>query len=125
MLAGLTGDSPPPQSSAAKASSTGTTSTTSGSTSASSATSVSAELRFASVNWERKKRAPNTNPRRSVDMPLTAEDRFLAVPWDPSEAPPRASASAPAPEISEDDEKAASEREAKLTVSAFFNKANW
>lgn len=116
VLAGLTGEAAPPTSS----SSSGTTRPTETISSAGSP-EMSAELRFASVNWERKKRVPTADPRRSVDVPLTVEDRFLAVPWEPSEAP----VAQARPPLSEEDEQSAEERARELSVGEFFKKASW
>jgi hypothetical protein len=80
---------------------------------------MSAELRFASVNWDREKRKRSVDPRRTVDMPLTAQDKFRAVPWDPADQ------QLPDPVFTEEDVATASQRSEELSVSNFFNKAHW
>jgi hypothetical protein len=116
MLSGLTGDGnkAAPR---AKSETTSTISTTSATSIARE--SMSAELRFASVNWDRERRKPVVDPRRSVDVPLTAQDKFRAVPWDPAEQV------LPDPVFTEEDMASAEQRSEQLSVNNFFKKINW
>ncbi len=119
MLSGLTGsEAEAPV--RAKSETTSTTSTTSTrSTTSALVAPVSAELKFASVNWDREQRRRNVDPRRAVDVPLTAQDKFHAVPWDPADQV------IPTPVFTEDDVKSAEARAAELSVEHFFKKAHW